>query len=164
MRPRRPPLPPVVQPLVSASEPTYTLPEAARRLGIPVRRLRGWLDRGVVRGTLPAPRRGVDRRLTASDLVRVRALADLQQLFGANTLRFSTKRDSVGRLLADWRWAAQTLPTLHGDIVVIFSRLDRHTTVIDPLPIDDAAARLAQLPVAVVLNLPALVRLLNRGG
>jgi hypothetical protein len=104
----------------------------------------------------------MDRRLTASDVMRVRALADLQQLFGAKTLRF-TPRDSVGRLLADWRWAAKTLPTLQGDVVVIFSRLDRSTVVIDPLPIEEAGARLAQLPVAVVLNLPALGRLLHRG-
>src|SRR5262245_6468673 len=102
MSPRHPTLKPVVESSSPLAEPTYTLPEAARQLGIPVRRLRGWLDRGVVRGTLPAPRRGMDRRLTASDIMRVRALADLQQLFGAKTLRF-TPRDSIGRLLADWR-------------------------------------------------------------
>jgi hypothetical protein len=104
----------------------------------------------------------MDRRLTASDIMRVRALADLQQLFGAKTLRF-TPRDSIGRLLADWRWAAKTLPTLQGDVVVIFSGRGRGEVVIDMLPIETAGARLAQLPVAVVLNVTALRRRLHRG-
>jgi hypothetical protein len=139
-----------------ASEPTFTLKEAAKLVGVPLRRLRGWLDKGVLRGTLPAPRRGVDRRVTASDLVRLSAMASLQRLFGARNLRLGTKGATVGRFLADWRPTDQ-VPTLNAEGIVIFSALDARSLVVDFLPTpEDVAARLAQLTVAVVVNLTAM--------
>jgi hypothetical protein len=145
----------------ATSEPTFTLKEAAKLVGVPLRRLRGWLDKDVLRGTLPAPRRGVDRRVTGSDLVRLRAMAELQQLFGAGNLRLGHQPNTVGRRLADWhptpRWR-----TLVADGVVIFSTLGKDTLVIDLLPPEEAAARLAQLPVAVIVNLTAMHKMLHR--
>jgi hypothetical protein len=99
--------------------------------------------------------------VTASDLVRLRAMAELQQLFGAGNLRLGHQPNTVGRRLADWhptpRWQ-----TLVVDGVVIFSTLGKDTLVIDLLPPEEAAARLAQLPVAVIVNLTAMHKMLHR--
>jgi hypothetical protein len=94
-------------------------------------------------------------RVTASDLVRLRAMADLQRLFGASNLRLGHQRNTVGRQLADWH-PTDLWPTLVADGVVIFSALDERTVVTDLLPPEMIADRLAQLPVAVVVNLTAM--------
>jgi hypothetical protein len=146
---------------VSEPEPTYTLPEAARRLGMPVRRLRGWLERGLLRGILPAPRRGMDRRVTASDLVRLRALVELQRLMGAPTLRVARRAMSVGRALTDWQPTPQW-PTLLVDGMIVFSFMAPRTVVIDVLAPEAVGARLAEVGVAVVVNGREVVRWLER--
>jgi excisionase family DNA binding protein len=66
---------------------TYTLAEAARELGIPVRRVRGWVDKGVIRA-IAAPRRGMDRRLTAADIALLRqTVVALQAAHGTMAIR-----------------------------------------------------------------------------
>lgn len=73
----------------------YSLQEAARAAGLPVRRLAGWLEQGILVPTIPATGSGSRRGFSGQDVLRIAILAEVQNLFGIN-LRPGTLADKLG--------------------------------------------------------------------
>src|SRR5262249_43409313 len=66
------------------AEGTYGVQRVARATGIPVRRLEGWIERGVVVPTVAARGTGTRARFSREDALRVAIVAEIQHLFGSN--------------------------------------------------------------------------------
>ena len=62
----------------------YSLPQAARAAGLPVRRLAGWLEQHILVPMVPATGSGSRRRFSGQDVLRIAILAEIQNLFGIN--------------------------------------------------------------------------------
>jgi MerR HTH family regulatory protein len=62
----------------------YSIREAARAAGVPVRRLAGWLEQHIFVPTVPATGSGSRRGFSGQDVLRVAILAEVQNLFGIN--------------------------------------------------------------------------------
>jgi len=60
----------------------YEVQAVARAVGIPERRLEGWVERGVVIPTVPASGTGTRIRFSRQDALRVAIIAEIQRLFG----------------------------------------------------------------------------------
>ena len=56
----------------------------ARAVGIPARRLTGWVERGVIVPSAPASGSGTRTGFTPEDILRVAIVAEVQRLFGTN--------------------------------------------------------------------------------
>lgn len=60
---------------------SYTNLQVAEAIGIPVRRLEGWVEAGVLEPTLSA---GKQRRWSDEDALRAALVAEVQKIFGTN--------------------------------------------------------------------------------
>jgi excisionase family DNA binding protein len=78
---------------------TYTTPEVARELGVSVRTLYRWLDRGLI----PEPRRakgdGSSRRWTQADIAQAKRILEHQE---TTNERYGT----LNRVIRDWQASA----------------------------------------------------------
>ena len=75
---------------------SYEVQRIARAVNIPVRRLEGWIERGVVVPTVAATGTGTRTRFSREDALRVALIAEIQRLFGSN-LRPGSIASKIGR-------------------------------------------------------------------
>jgi hypothetical protein len=75
---------------------SYGVQQVARAASIPVRRLEGWIERGVVVPTVAATGTGTRTRFSREDALRVALVAEIQRLFGSN-LRPGSIAAKIGR-------------------------------------------------------------------
>jgi len=80
---------------------SYGVQRVARAAGIPVRRLEGWIERGVVAPTAAAHGTGTRARFGLEDALRVAIVADIQRLFGSN-LRPGSIASKIGHDALNW--------------------------------------------------------------
>jgi hypothetical protein len=66
------------------SNVSYEVQLVARAVDIPVRRLEGWVERGVVVPTVVAKGTGTRARFSRQDVLRVAIIAEIQHLFGTD--------------------------------------------------------------------------------
>ena len=68
----------------------------ARAVGIPVRRLEGWVEQGLVAPVVPASGTGTRALFSTRDVLRIAIIADIQRLFG-NNFRPGSVAAAIGR-------------------------------------------------------------------
>jgi DNA-binding transcriptional MerR regulator len=142
---------------------TFAVGQAARALGVPPRRLEGWVERGVLTPALSATGTGTRRRFTWGDLVKAAILVELQSLLGAN-LRPGT----VGAYLADWKEGDLEWMFIDGPPhperpgVLLFSSTAPGVVAFNPQPVEHLEGHTRRHGVTIVVNVDLIQDRLRR--
>jgi hypothetical protein len=86
--------------VAAVQEVLFDARRAARAVGIPVRRLEGWVARSIVRPSVAGTGPGSRRRFSRADVLVVAFLDELRPLLGGGQRRLS--QGPIARELQDW--------------------------------------------------------------
>ena len=135
---------------ITLNEPIYEASAAARVVGIPLRRLLGWVARDVFRPTIAARGRGTRRRFTRGDLLQLSIIAELQALLGSHL-----RPGSIAAEVSEWIEGTGGWPTRRigsEDPGVILFSMDEGKVSVQPMAASKVSHALRMTGTGIVVN------------